>query len=152
MAAEIPGLDEKVQTLRQAVSEHGNIKSAVKAVAAEISRLNELFLQRKRAIEGEDVPAPEMPEAPVPAETAASAENEAQPLPTDEDTSEPAAPDGDAAATSVAEPAADPLAETTPANAQDASSSPSTTDLLSDLGDDPLSDDSTAGSDFSATH
>jgi len=143
LAAEIPGLDEKVQALRQAVSEHGNVKSALKAVAGEISRLNELFSQRKQAIEGEDVPAPQMPEAPVPAEAPAT-ESEAQPLLAAEGTSEDAMPANDAAVTSVAEPAPDPLADTTTANSPDATSTLSAGDLLSDLGNDPLGDDSKA--------
>jgi len=151
LAAEIPGLDEKVQALRQAVSEHGNIKSAVKAVAGEINRLNELFLQRKQTIEGEDVPAPEMPEAPAPAEAAAT-ESEVQPLPAAEGTREDAVPAGDAAATGVAEPVSDPLADTTTANSPDAANSLSAEDLLSDLGNDPLGDDSKVGGDLSAKH
>ncbi len=59
--AEVPDLQKKVGALQDAIREQGNIRSAFDALMAEITRLNDLFQKRKQAIQGEDIPGPELP-------------------------------------------------------------------------------------------
>ncbi len=167
LAAKVPGLAKKVNALQQAIRDGGNVQSSIKAVSEAIGQLNDLFLQRKQAIEGEDVPAPELPEMPTPAEEIPAAESETQPLPPAIDAGKEDAPAGDTDAASVAEPAApaasasdplaaakasDPLAEASPSSSSGGESAPSAADLLADLGNDPLGDDSKASNDVAAKH